>query len=83
MKIREKLFTVARNHHLLTDWEHEFIARMYSGIDGTHESLHDEEIKDYLSDAQIQKIKQIYSKYKDKITQSDAYGDKDAAEESS
>ncbi len=43
-------------------WENQFISKMYEGCRGTG-LLNEEQIKDYLSEKEISKIKEIFQTY--------------------
>ena len=61
--IRTKLFALRYFSCLFSNWEEDFINDLWEGIDGTHKSLNDYQIEDYLHENQIQKIKEIWKTY--------------------
>ena len=63
LTIRRKLIQAWTISPIMSRWEYSFLRDMIGGIDGTAEWLHDEAIKDYLSESQIEKIKEIWSTY--------------------
>ena len=69
MTIRKNLEFLKDYARLFSHWEMSFIRDMWFGIDGTPDFLHDQAITEYLSDAQIEKIKEIYKVYSPHINQ--------------
>jgi hypothetical protein len=67
--VRLKLEYLKYYSKLFSCWEMRFIDDMWEGIDGTPRFLHDEAIKEYLSENQIEKIKEIYKIYSPHINQ--------------
>jgi capsule polysaccharide export protein KpsC/LpsZ len=69
VSVRKRLEFLKDYARLFSRWEAGFIRDMWWGIDGTPDFLHDEAIKEYLSENQIKKIKEIWSKWSPHINQ--------------
>jgi len=63
MSVRKRLEFLKDYSRLFSHWEWKFIEDMWWGIDGTPDFLHDQDIKEYLSDNQIAKIQEIWKIY--------------------
>ena len=59
MKVKEMITELAQTR--LPQWEKKFISHMFFGLEGTGK-LNDQQITEYLSEKQINKVKEIWKR---------------------